>query len=164
MKLADLGLSPGHTFAATDVLKVTKNDPDAPVAIDGGTIQIENQPPQSVRMIKIIDRGIAEAAPSITAQVPGAANAGQTINFSTQAAADGVPAVTYRWDFGDGTSVDGAKATHTYTRAGDFSVRLSVDGLDGLPAQQTFSVKVTGNLESTPNLTGNRRFVEPTDR
>ena len=115
-------------------------------------------------MIKIIDRSVAEAAPTITAKVPSAAAAGETIIFSAQSGADGVPAVEYHWNFGDGTSADGPKAVHAYTRAGDFEVRLTVDGLDGVPAQQAFSIKVTGNLRATPQLTDNRRFVEPTER
>jgi hypothetical protein len=96
--------------------------------------------------------------------VPPAAKAGETINLSAQAEAGGVPAVAYHWDLGDGTSADNPKVSHAYTRAEDFTIRLTVDGVDGIPAHQNFLVKVTGNLRATPNLTGNRRFVEPTDR
>jgi alpha-galactosidase len=162
LKLADLGLPAGHSFVATDVLAAEKEA--ATISLDGGMVRIENQAPQSVRMIKITDRSIAEAAPTITAKVPSAATAGETIIFSAQSGADGVPAVEYHWNFGDGTSADGPKAVHAYTRAGDFDVRLTVDGLDGVPAQQAFSIKVTGNLRATPQLTDNRRFVEPTER
>jgi alpha-galactosidase len=162
LKLADLGLPAGHSFVATDVLAAEKEA--ATISLDGGMVRIENQAPQSVRMIKITDRSIAEAAPTITAKVPSAATAGETIIFSAQSGADGVPAVEYHWNFGDGTSADGPKAVHAYTLAGDFDVRLTVDGLDGVPAQQAFSIKVTGNLRATPQLTDNRRFVEPTER
>jgi len=163
LKLADLGLPAGHSFVATDVLTAEK-EAGASVALDGGTVRIENQTPQSVRMIKIIDRSVAEAAPTITAKVPSSAAAGETIIFSAQSGSDGVPAVEYHWNFGDGTSADGPQAAHAYTRAGDFDVRLTVDGLDGLPAQQAFSIKVTSNLKATPQLTDNRRFVELTER
>jgi alpha-galactosidase len=159
LKLADLGLPAGHTFAASNVLNQGES-----VALEGGTVRIENQPPESVKVIKIIDKSVAEAAPTVVAQVPSAAAAGEAINFSAQAGAEGVPAVGYHWDFGDGTSTDGPKASHTYTREADFSVRLTVAGVDGVPAQQTFPIEVTGNLRATPNLTENRRFVEPTDR
>jgi alpha-galactosidase len=159
LKLADLGLPAGHTFAASNVLNQGES-----VALEGGTVRIENQPPESVKVIKIIDKSVAEAAPTVVAQVPSAAAAGEAINFSAQAGAEGVPAVGYHWDFGDGTSTDGPKASHTYTRAAVFSVRLTVAGVDGVPAQQTFPIEVTGNLRATPNLTENRRFVEPTDR
>jgi hypothetical protein len=133
-------------------------------ALEGGTVRIEKQPPQLVRVIKIIDSSVAEAAPTVTAHVPSAAAAGEMINLSAQAVAGGVHAVAYHWDFGDGTSADGSKSPHSYTRAADFAIHITVDGVDGVPAQQTFSIKVTGALRATPSLTENRRFVEPTDR
>ena len=164
LKLADLGLPADHRFAATDVLNTDVPNHDEPGTLEGGTVRIENQPPQSVKVIKIIDRSVAEAAPTVTARVPSVATAGERINLLAQAGPDGVPAVAYHWDFGDGTSADGPKASHCYTRAADFAIRLTVDGVDGVPAQQIFSIKVTGNLRATPSLTENRRFVEPTDR
>ena len=162
LKLADLGLPAGHTFAAMDVL-----NQNATVTLVGGAVQIENQPPQSVRVIKLIDRSVAEAAPTVTAQVPAAANTGETISLSAlsaQAGAGGVPAVAYHWDLGDGTSADSPKVSHVYTSAGEFTIRLTVDGVDGVAAHENFTVKVAGNLRAHSNLTDNRRFVEPTDR
>jgi hypothetical protein len=157
LKLADLGLPAGHTFATTDVLNQNEK-----VTLEAGAVRLENQPPQSVRVIKVIDNGVAAAAPTVTAQVPAAANAGEIITLSAQAEAGGVPAVAYHWNFGDGTSADSPMASHAYTRAGEFAVRLTVDGVDGVPAEKNFSVKVTGNLKAHSNLTDNRRFVEPT--
>jgi hypothetical protein len=160
LKLADLGLPAGHTFAATDVL----NQNEA-IALEGGAARLENQP-QSVRVIKLIDTNVPAAAPTTTTQVPTAASAGESITLSASSAqADGgVPAIAYHWDFGDGTSADSAKVSHAYTRAGEFTIHLTVDGVDGVPANKSFSVKVTGNLKAHSNLTDNRRFVEPTDR
>jgi hypothetical protein len=158
VKLVDLGLPAEHTFTAMDVL-----NQNAPVAVAGSALQIENQLPESVRVIKIIDSNMAPSAPSVTAKVPSAANAGETISFSAQTEATGVPAVEYRWEFGDGTSASGPKASHTYTRAMDFTIRLTVDGVDGVPSVQSFSIKVTGNLRAHPTLLDNRRFREPTD-
>jgi hypothetical protein len=162
LTLADLGLPAGHTFAATDVLN--QNDT---VIFEGNAVRLENQPPQSVRVIKLIDTSVAATAPSVTAQVPAAINAGETMTLSALSApvdAGAVPAVSYHWDFGDGTSADSAKVSHAYTRAGNFTIRLTVDGVDGVPAQKDFPVKVTGNLRAHSNLTDNRRFIEPTDR
>jgi len=159
LKLADLGLAAGHTLVATDVL----NQKEA-VTLADGAVRLENQPPQSVRVIKLIDRSVAAAAPTVTAQAPSAANTGDTIRLSAQAEAGGVPAVAYHWDLGDGTSADGPKVSHAYTRAGDFMVRLTVEGVDGVPAHKDFAVMVTGNLKAHSKLTDNRRFVEPTDR
>jgi alpha-galactosidase len=167
LRLADLGLPVGDTFAATDVLKTNVLDQNETVTLGGGAVRLENQPPQSVRVIKLIDKSVAAAAPTVTAQVPTTADAGETITFSALSAsaeAGAVPAVAYHWDFGDGTSADSPKVSHAYTRAGEFTIRLIVDGVDGVPAQKDFSVKVTGNLKAHSNLTDNRRFVEPTDR
>jgi alpha-galactosidase len=158
LKLADLGLSAGHAFAATDVLNQNEM-----VTLEGSAVRLENQPPQSVRVIKLIDESVAAAAPTVTAQVPATAITGETIGLSVQAEG-AVPAVAYHWDLGDGTSADSSKVSHAYTTAGEFNILLTVDGVDGIPANKSFSVKVTGNLKAHSNLTDNRRFVEPTDR
>jgi len=158
LKLADLGLPAEHTFRASDVL-----DPNPPVTLENGTVRIENQPPESVRVIKFIDNNVSPAAPSVKAQVPSAANAGETIHLTAQTDDAGVPALEYHWDFGDGTSAGGPKVSHAYTRAAAFTIRLTVDGVDGVPAAQTFSVNVTGDLKALHTLNDNRRFQEPTD-
>ena len=162
LKLADLGLPTGHTFAATDVLNSNET-----VTLGDGAVRLENQSPQSVRVIKLIDTSVAATAPTVTAQVPAVANTGATITLSALSApteASGVPAVAYHWDFGDGTSADSPKVSHAYTNAGEFTIRLTVNGVDGVPVQKDFSVKVTGSLKPHSNLTDNRRFVEPTER
>jgi hypothetical protein len=158
LKLADLGLPSEHRFTAVDLLRQ-----NTPVPLAGDAVQIENLPPESVRVIKLIDGDVSPTAPTVKAQVPSAANAGETIQFSALTAT-GVPAVGYRWDFGDGTSANGPQVSHAYTRAAPFVVRLTVDGIDGIPAVQNFSIAVTGSLRALPDLTGNRRFREPTDR
>lgn len=158
LKLTDLGLPAEHKFAVSDVL-----NQGAQVTLDGETLRIENQPPESVRVIKLIDSTVSASAPSVKAEVPSAAKAGETIHLSAQADAGGVPAVGYHWDFGDGNSADGPKASYTYTRAMHFNIRLTVDGVDGIPAVQNFSVEVKGNLRALPKLTDNQRYRDPTD-
>ena len=157
LKLAELGLPAEHTFRVSDVL-----NQNASVTLQGGTVRIENQP-ESVRVIKIIDDNVPAVAPSVKVQVPSAANAGETIHLTAQTDDTGVPAIEYRWDFGDGTSASGPKVSHAYTRAAAFPARLTVDGVDGVPAVYTFSVNVAGDLRALHTLTDNRRFQEPTD-
>lgn len=157
LKLADLGLPAEKTFSALDVLNA-----NAPITVQGGTVRVGNQP-ESVRVIKIIDGDVPPNAPKVNAQVPSAANAGETIHLSAQTDNVGVPAIDYRWDFGDGIIASGSTVSHAYTRAGVFTIRLTVDGVDGVPAVQSFSVNVTGDLRALHNLTDNRRFQEPTD-
>ncbi|WP_097193555.1 PKD domain-containing protein [Blastococcus aggregatus] len=48
--------------------------------------------------------------------------------------------LTYAWDFGDGTTGTGATASHTYTAAGTYTVRLTVTDAGGLTATTTRSV------------------------
>jgi hypothetical protein len=136
---------------------------DAPAPLAGRAARIENQAPESVRIVKIIDDNVSPSAPTVTANVPSVASAGETFLLSAQTEPAGVPAVNYLWDFGDGTSAEGPKVPHTYTRAANFTVHLTVEGIDGVPAVQSFLVKVTGNLRAYPSLLDNRRFREPTD-
>jgi hypothetical protein len=157
LKLADFGLPSDHSLVASDVL-----NQNAPVPLAGGAGQIDNQP-ESVRVIKIVDNNVAPAAPIVTANVPSVVSAGETFPLSAQAESNGVPAVNYVWDFGDGTTAEGPKLSHAYTRAANFTVHLTVQGIDGLSAEQNFSVKVTGNLHAYPNLLDNRRFQDPAD-
>jgi alpha-galactosidase len=159
LQLAELGLAAGHTLAASDVL-----NENAPIAITSGAVRIQNQLAESVRVIKLIDTNISPAAPTVQVQVPSAANAGETIHISAEAQPSPVPAVSYHWDFGDGTGASGPQVSHSYTRAAQFTIRLTVDGIDGVPALQNFPINVTGTLTAFPTLKDNRRFPDPTDR
>jgi hypothetical protein len=158
LKLADLGLPAGHTFRASEVFNQSE-----PVSMQAGAIRLDNQPAHSVKVIKLIDSAIAAAPPAVTAQVPAEAELGKPIKLAAQAQPAGVPALGYHWDFGDGTAADGPRTSHAYTKNADFTVRLTVDGLDGVPFRQSFPVKVTGKLLQ-PDVSHNQRYVEPSDR
>jgi hypothetical protein len=135
----------------------------APISLERAEVRLLDQPPHSVKVIKLIDSTVPAAAPTIVGQVPSEASMAMPIKLSAQAEPAGVPALAYHWDFGDGTAAGGPQVSHTYTTNGDFTVRLTVEGLDGLPAQQSFPVKVTGTLPQ-PGVSQNRRYVEPPDR
>jgi len=159
LRLADLELPANRAFQASDILSQGQA-----VAVNGGTIQLDNMARHSVRVIKLIDAAAPAAAPAIAAQVPSEARPSETLAFSAQAGEDGVPALSYHWDFGDGTSADGPRAAHAYTRAADFTVQLTADGLDGIPARRSFTVKVAGTLVPAGDVLQNRRYVEPAGR
>jgi len=159
LRLTDLGLPASSTMVATGVL-----DSNAAFVLEGGTIRIENQSPQSAVIIKLVDTAVAKAAPKVTARIPSQSKVGETIAFSAQADPEGVPALGYHWDFGDGTISEGSTVSHCYTRAADFTVRLKVDGPDDAPYEQSFSIGVSGELKPTPELRANRRFEQPTDK
>jgi alpha-galactosidase len=159
LNLTDLGVPVSSTLVATAVM-----DSSSTFALEGGTVRIQNQEPQSVVVIKLVDTAVAKAAPTVTARVPSESKVGETITFTAQADTDGVPAVGYQWDFGDGTVSDGPKVSHCYTRGADFTVRLKVDGADDVPHEQSFSIKVSGELKPTPQLRANRRFEQAPDK
>jgi hypothetical protein len=151
-KFSDLQLPSGHAYHLYDALN---NDRSMP--LDNDTVRFDNQPARSVRLIKIIDESFPAAPPTITVQVPSTAKVREDVTFSSSAAEDGVPALAYHWDFGDGVRVDGAVGTHTYTRSGTYEARLTVDGVDGLEAEKIFSITVDGLMEIGPP----RRYFEP---
>jgi hypothetical protein len=156
-KLADLGLPSEPLPTALDVL-----EQNASVLLVGGAVRIENQAPESVRVIKIVDNSVSSSPPTVAANVPSVVKAGEAFPLSAETEPHGVPAVNYLWDFGDGTAADGPKVSHTYTRATNFTIKLTVQGIDGLPAVQKFSVTVNGALHPYPSLLDNQRFRDPT--
>jgi len=159
LSLKDLGLPVSSTMVATAVI-----DSNASFALEGSTIRLENQSPQSAIVIKLVDTAVAKTAPIVTVRVPAQSKVGETIAISAQASPDGVAALGYHWDFGDGTISEAPNVSHCYTRAADFTVRLTVDGPDDAPYAQSFSIRVTGELKPTPELRANRRFEQPADK
>jgi len=150
--LSDLKLPAGHSYTFLDSFAE-----DQPLAMNQETLRLENQPPHSVKLIKIIDTSVPIAAPSIAFQVPAQAKAGEEVGFSSVVSKEGVPALAYHWDFGDGVAADGPILTHAYTAAGNYTVRFRAEGLDGKSAEKTFSIAVSG----TVNLPSPRRYLEP---
>ncbi len=149
---SDLELSPGHPYQLYDALANNR-----PITTDRETIRLESQPAHSVRLIKIIDGSIPAAPPSIAFHVPSTAKIGEEIKFSSVAARDGVPALAYHWDFGDGVAAEGAALTHTYTAAGNYVVRFTAEGLDGKSAEKTVAIAVSGFVTLPPP----QRYHEP---
>jgi hypothetical protein len=105
---------------------------------------MENQPAHFVTLLKILDESVAAQAPSITAKVPATGKIGENLGFAAAASAGHVPALAYRWDFGDGVVADGAALSHTYTREGSYKAHLRVGGVDGLSFEQDYPVTIKG--------------------
>jgi hypothetical protein len=155
LTLAELGLAPRDRFTATNVLR-----PGETRQLTGGSIELPSQPPESVIMLKLIDGSVPEQAPRASAQVPATSTTGETIRVAAQALSDEEPVIDWHWDFGDGTSAEGARATHAYTRASDYLIRLTVKGVDGSATELEFPVKVAGVLHAFPDLSTNRRDAD----
>jgi alpha-galactosidase len=154
LELSDLKLPGGHSYRLFDAL-----NEESRVSLDNGAIVLSDQPPHSVRLIKIIDDSKPAAPPTIDASAPMRAKVGEEIKLSCTASEDGVPALAYHWDFGDGVVAAAAEPTHAYTVAGTYAVKLTVDGVDGIAAEKTLSISVDGQLE----IASPRRYTEPSE-
>lgn len=115
--------------------------------LSGATISL-TLAPHSVRMLKIVDTSVAASAPSIDVQAPKQAVNGQDANFAAISNEGGVPAISYHWDFGDGTNEDGAAVSHSYTHTGTFNVNFSAEGIEGVQFEKTFPVNVRGTIDT----------------
>jgi hypothetical protein len=150
--LSDLKFPAEHSYKLFDSLAQ-----DQSLAMDHETLRLEHQPAHSVKLIKIIDTSIPMAAPSLTFRVSSQAKIGEELEFAGIVSKDGVPALAYHWDFGDGVFADGTILTHSYTAAGNYPVRLTAEGLDGKSAEKTFSISVSGSVI----IPSPRRYSEP---
>jgi alpha-galactosidase len=146
-----------HNFSLSDLLPGPALAAHNTVSdvFDAGATIAQNQaslslklPPHSVRMVKIIDTSIPASAPSVNVQAAETVEAGKPGTFSAESAADGVPALSYRWDFGDGTSAQGSSVTHAYTHAGNFTIHLIAEGMEGVPLEKSLTVSVTGHVDN----------------
>lgn len=142
--LGQLNLATEHGYELRDVFK-----PENRLSTDGGSIRLE-QAAHTVKMIKIVDTSVAAAAPAVNITAPDHAKVGEEIQFFVAAASDGAPALAYHWDFGDGTTEDCRSAIHSFTTEGRHTVRLTVEGLDGPPAEKSVTVAVSGSLSLLP--------------
>ncbi len=61
---------------------------------------------------------------------PNTACTGQSVTFDASGSADSEQSqITYQWDFGDGTSAEGAEATKTFEQGGRYNVLLTVNDM-----------------------------------
>ena len=93
---------------------------------------------------------IAAKAPVAVIDIPGPMTVGQPVQFSGQrsAADDGRKIVSYQWHFGDGSGSTEVDPVYTYSKAGDYTVSLTV--IDDLGQQGESKVGVTVQAAATP--------------
>ena len=152
--VADLQLPDSHDYKSYDAL-----NNDEPLPLDGKKIVLNDQPPHSVRLIKIIDQSQPLMPPKVLIEAPGSGKVDETLAFSVKSAEDGTLPLDCHWNFGDGVTAEGAKVKHTYTLAGSYTASVVVEGVDGVPAEKTFSIKVAGLQTYGERV----RYVDPTD-
>lgn len=92
---------------------------------------------------EIVDVGSATGTPSLP---PIATISSKRLGWDTFAFvakdADGGRGSSVHWDFGDGTSADGAEAEHRFRKPGSYDVALTVTGADGAQAKDEMRVLV----------------------
>jgi hypothetical protein len=144
LSFSEAELPSGRPYAFRDVLR-----PALPVLAAGNSIEL-HLPAHSVRLIQVTDTSIQAAGPSVAIHLPDHAKAGEDVVFVCSADAGGVPALAYRWAFGDGTTDTGRRVSHTYTGDGDYRVRLLVDGVDGIETEREARISVKGSVALPP--------------
>jgi alpha-galactosidase len=141
---SEMNLRSGGTYDLSDVL-----DPSLHPSVEKDSIHIE-QPAHSVKVIKIIDTSVPAAPPSVSIQAPTTSKVSEDFSLFCNVDAAGVPALRFLWDFGDGTTQDGRQVRHAYTTPGQFSIRLVVEGVDGISAEKSATVSVRENVVLSP--------------
>jgi hypothetical protein len=127
-------------------------------SLSGSQPLVVTQPPHSARVLKIVDTAIPAQPPVVHAQHPSTGRAGETIAFSAVVADPNTPAISYQWDFGDGTSLKSAQVSHAYTHNGSFAVKLTAHGIDGLDGEDTFQFPVSGSISTRFAPKENQRY------
>ena len=135
---ASLGLNGQGPYTATGVFSKEQLVSANPIVVE--------QPPHSVRVLKIIDTSVPAQAPQVHADHPSSADTGQSVTFTASTSDSGTPTVAYRWDFGDGVSAEGPHVSHAYTHPGNYLVTLRGNGVDGLPGETQFHLAVSGTI------------------
>jgi hypothetical protein len=140
--LASLGLPAGGAYRTSDVLR-----PQRPSPFSAGALHVDLAA-HSVRVLKIVDGHQPAVLPVLAIQCAESAVSGQSV-ACTAAARGAQPVLAYRWSFGDGTSVNGSSAMHTWTEPGSYHIQLEATTLDGSHATQQADIRISGHLPST---------------
>jgi PKD repeat protein len=83
---------------------------------------------QTSQVIKV------NSAPRVFVTRPQKICPGQQVTFDASASKDNTPdALTYHWDFGDGTTAEGTRVTKVYKDSGSYRINLTVDDNQGTP-------------------------------
>jgi hypothetical protein len=149
--LTQLGLKAPGSYRIVTVL-----GDDGCCDSSSGVIRL-TQKPHSVQMLKLLDTSVPAIAPPIEVQGPSHGTAGETLTFEADAASLDAPVLAGHWDFGDGTSADGIRVHHAYTGSGDYTVAVTVTGLDSVTNQKTLPVSIAGTISTRFEPTRNRR-------
>lgn len=71
------------------------------------------------------------AVESLLVDAPDALETNQNGDFSAMANEDARAPVSYSWDFGDGTTMEGTSVAHSFSEAGSYTVMVTASNRDG---------------------------------
>jgi|GEM_PF-1039361 len=102
----------------------------------------------------------APSAPTVTITNGSAAYAQNTVKFSASSTDPAGRALSFTWDFGDGSSaVSGASVAHLYATVGTFNLKLTATNTANASTTSTIPIQVLSPAPSTPQLTINNGAV-----
>lgn len=132
---------PGSTRVGMNVTYIFRAPGSYPV-----TLTVEDDQGATSSVVKTITVG--EVPPQkpvpIFTYTPQKPQLGQQITFDASASYDpDGTIVSYKWDFGDGTTADGVVVTHKFGTPGNYIVTLTVTDDDGASASQTAAIFLT---------------------
>ncbi|MBT9332410.1 PKD domain-containing protein [Paracidobacterium acidisoli] len=153
LSLSQTGLNGNAAYDVTEILASSPTTTKAQ-----GTLHIE-QPPHSVRLLKLVDTSAPEQKPVAEIVATSSGTAGVGIDFNAPEASEDNPVLHYRWNFGDGTSAEGQHLTHTYTRAGEYQVTLTAVGLGEVSAEAHAAISITGSMPTRFHPDTQRRLA-----
>jgi heat shock protein HslJ len=89
--------------------------------------------------------------PTAIIEGPAQAQVGETVRFTGSASqATDSPIAQYSWDFGDGTTAQGAVVEHIYARRGVYTARLTVVDERGVSSSTTTQLTITDPPQTSP--------------
>jgi PKD repeat protein/glucose/arabinose dehydrogenase len=120
--------NPSHTYttAGTYTAKVTVSDGRGGTATATVTVTVGNRAPT-----------VQLTATPTTGKSP------LTVSFTATGADPDGDALTYRYDFGDGSSATGRTASHKYTKAGTYTAKVTATDTSGATATAQVVITVT---------------------
>lgn len=120
-------LAPTHSYKATGsyVVTLTVTDKDGGVGSATCSLTVSNEPPE------------VSVGPDIRSLE------GQPVQFAGHAQDPSGDPLTYRWDFGDGSTASGLLTPqHVFQDDGEYTVTLTASDLQGLSASASLNVRV----------------------